>query len=152
MVGAFSSAEVAGEVGALLGGLALCRSLGSGLDLCGLQCRFGLYCGLVLGFSLCFGSAVFVVVFLAVVVERLRVVVLAAGFALDSCLGLWLGGRLLDFDGGFAAAFRGCLRGGLRRSSLGRLRLRSRGLLAAVVLDAVVFFWQRSLPEPLPQA
>ena len=77
LVGAFSSAGTAGEIGASLAGSALASAL---------------------------GAAALVVVFLAVVVERLRVVVLAAGFA-RQLPWPWLGGRLLDLVGGLCSSF-----------------------------------------------
>lgn len=123
LVGAFSSAGVAGGDRGLLGGLGLCRSLWSGLDLCGLRRRLGLYCGLVLGLSLCLGSSS-----LGRGLFGRRGSALARGglggrLCLDSCLALGLGGRLLVLGGRLC----GCLsRGGL----FGR-RLRSRGLLGS---------------------
>ena len=79
----------------LLGGLGLCLSLGSGLDLGDLRRRLGLYCGLVLVLSLCLWSCSLGRGLLG---RRRRALArggLGGRLCLDSCLGLGLGVRLL---------------------------------------------------------
>ena len=81
LVGAFSSAGAAGETGAFLAGSVFAVAFGAVLTSAAFGSGSAFTAGLSLALASALGAAVLVVAFLAVVVARLRVVVLAAGFA-----------------------------------------------------------------------
>ena len=116
LVGAFSSAGVAGEIGASLAGSAFAVALGAVLTSATFGVGSAFTAGLSSALASALGAAVLVVVFLVVVVERLRVVVLAAGFAstgVSSTLAAGFAAALVvaAFVVVFAAAFAGALVG-----------------------------------------
>ena len=152
MVGAFSSAGAAGETGVSLAGSGLASAFGAVLT----SAAFGAGSAFTAGLASALGAAALVVVFLAVVVARLRVVVLAAGFAstVTSALGSAVVSSTLA--AGFAAAF-------VVVDFVAVVFLAAVAFLAVVVLDAVVFLaavlagaWRPVWPQrrefrPLPR-
>ena len=86
LVGAFSSAAAAGETGVSLAGSGLASAFGAALPAAGFGAGLAFTSALgstlaAAGLASALGAAALVVVFLAVVVARLGVVVLAAGWA-----------------------------------------------------------------------
>lgn len=136
----------------LLGGLGLGLCLRGGLDLSGLRCRLGLYCGL----SLCLGSSSLGRGLLSRCRGALARGGLGGRLCLDSYLGLGLGGRLLDFGSRLCGSF-------VVVDFVAVVFLAAVAFLAVVVLDAVVFLaavlagaWRPVWPQrrefrPLPR-
>ena len=105
LVGAFSSAGTAGETGVSLAGLVFAVAFGAVLTSAAFGAGSAFTAGLSSALASALGAAALVVVFLAVVVARLRVVVLAAGFASTAALALGSEGASSTLTTDFAAAF-----------------------------------------------
>ena len=98
-------AETAGETGVSLAGSVFALVLGAALTSAAFGVGSAFTAGLSSALPSALGAAALVVVFLAVVAARLRVVVLAAGFASTAALASGSEGASSTLTAGFAVAF-----------------------------------------------